>query len=127
MDIPSLIYLIINGELDSSISEVISILANATLINNLGPLPNWEYEGKVEAQLALEVPLKKSGGTSNAGTYNISSTLIDAHLSIPNTPIRLTQMNGVLNFSNERGLYSESISGQLWNQNFSANLSKRNG
>ena len=119
--------LIINGELDSSVSEVISILANSSLVNNLGPLPNWEYEGKVEAQLALEIPLKQSGGTSSAGTYNISSTLIDAHLSIPNTPIKLTQMNGVLNFSNERGLYSDSITGQLWNQDLSANLSKRNG
>lgn len=119
--------LTINGELDSSVSEVIGILANSSLVNNLGPLPSWEYEGKVEAQLALQVPLKQSGGTSSAGTYNISSTLIDAHLSIPNTPVRLTQMNGVLNFSNERGLYSDSIIGQLWNQDLSANLAKRNG
>jgi uncharacterized protein YhdP len=97
------------------------------LVNNLGPLPSWEYEGKVDAQLALEVPLRQVEGASSAGTYNISSTLTDAQLSIPNTPIRLTQMNGVLNLSNESGLYSDSITGQLWNQVLSANLSKRNG
>ena len=119
--------LTINGELDSSVSKAIGILANSSLVNNLGPLPSWEYEGKVEAQLALQVPLRQSEGASSAGTYNISSTLIDAQLSIPNTPVSLTQMNGVLNFSNERGLYSDSITGQLWNQNLSASLAKRSG
>ena len=116
----------INASVESSVSQTVNVLANSTLASNIGALANWGYGGQLQAEIALQIPLKKQDGTYDKGDYQVLGTLIDAQISIPNSPVAVTDLNGAINFSVAKGLYSEAITGQFWGQPIDAHLFSEN-
>ena len=119
-------FLRVNASVDSSVSQAINILAQSTLSSKIGSLASWTYGGKLQAELALQIPLKNPDGTLDKGIYNAIGTLQDAQISIPNSPVAVTDINGPINFSVAKGLYSKDITGQFWGQAIDAHLFKEN-
>ncbi|MBT4164936.1 MAG: hypothetical protein HOE58_09035 [Porticoccaceae bacterium] len=117
--------LFLDGSLKSDVSQAINIIAKSPLHKNIGPLADWEYSGQAKTHLALEIALAKAGGNASKGDYRVDSRLTDASLSITDTSIKLTDMVGDIHYSVEKGLYSDAISGQLWEQPFDAQIFKR--
>jgi uncharacterized protein (TIGR02099 family) len=117
--------LFLDGSLKSDVSQAINIIAKSPLHKNIGPLADWEYSGQAKTHLALEIALAKAGGNASKGDYRVDSRLTDASLSITDTSIKLTDMVGDIHYSVEKGLYSDAISGQLWEQPFNAQIFKR--
>ena len=115
----------INANLDSSVSQAINILAKSSLASNIGSLASWDYGGQLKTALMLQIPLKTADGISATGNYEVLSTLQDAQISIPNSPIVVADINGAINFSTTKGLYSEAITGRFWQQPIVARLFKK--
>ncbi len=116
--------LTVDAQVEAGLGEAIDLLAQSPLRDRIGPLAGWQYAGDVDAQLHLEIPLKKVAGKTVAGDYQISTNLNRGSLTIPNTSIGFSQVEGELNFSIADGLYSETLSGEFWGQPLKAKLFK---
>lgn len=116
--------LTVNAQVDTGLGEAIDLLAQSPLRDRIGPLAGWQYEGSVDAQLHLEIPLKKVAGKTVVGDYQISTELSGGSVTIPNTAIAISQLEGALNFSIMDGLYSDNISGEFWQRPLQAKLFK---
>lgn len=116
--------LTVDAQVEAGLGEAIDLLAQSPLRDRIGPLAGWQYAGDVDAQLHLEIPLKKVAGKTVAGDYQVSTNLNRGSLAIPNTSIGFSQLEGELNFSIADGLYSETISGEFWGQPLKAKLFK---
>lgn len=117
----------VNASVESSVAQAVNILANSTLASNIAPLASWGYGGQLQTEIALQIPLKKQEGIYDKGDYQVLGTLIDAQISIPNSPVAVKDLNGAINFSVAKGLYSEQIKGQFWRQPITVSLYKENG
>lgn len=116
--------LAVDAQVETGLGEAIDLLAQSPLRDRIGPLADWQYAGDADAQLHLEIPLTKVAGKTVAGDYQISTNLNRGLLTIPNTSIAFSQLEGELNFSIADGLYSETISGEFWGQPLKAKLFK---
>lgn len=115
-------YLFIDAEVAGDLSEVINILANSPLKNNVAGISDWDYTGKTISQLDLAIPMSKREDADSTepesqwlrGKYNVSTTIDNGSIGIPERPISMTNIQGQLNFSLQDGLYGEGIRGNFW-------------
>lgn len=117
----------LSGEINSTLAGVIDVLANSSLSGQFGVLGDWEYSGDIEADMDLVIPLSKISSIQPLTQYNVSSRLFKAGVAIPSTPIKLEQLYGELNFSNQRGFYSSLIGGQFWDEPLQIEFFKQTG
>lgn len=115
--------LTIDASLSSDVAAAIELLAASPVRANLGSTAQWQYRGRSNTQLQMEIPLTKpSAGKSNAGNYRITSVIEDANISISGAPIDITDLSGTISYSSERGLYADNLLGNLWQQPLTAKL-----
>jgi uncharacterized protein (TIGR02099 family) len=110
----------VDAQVAGDLSEVINILANSPLRNNVAGISEWNYSGQTQSHLDLAIPMSKSAKTNELkaeklrGRYNVSTTIAEGTISIPDRPISMTDIQGQLNFSVQDGLYGEGIKGNFW-------------
>jgi uncharacterized protein (TIGR02099 family) len=110
----------VDAQVEGDLSEVINILANSPLSNNVAGISDWHYSGQTQSHLDLAIPMSKSAKTNEVkaeqlrGQYNVSTTIAEGTISIPDRPISMTDIQGQLNFSVQDGLYGEGIKGNFW-------------
>jgi uncharacterized protein (TIGR02099 family) len=110
----------VDAQVSGDLSEVIKILANSPLRNNVAGISEWNYSGQTQSHLDLAIPMSKSPEADKANTsqlrgqYNVSTTIDEGSISIPDRPISMTDIQGQLNFSVQDGLYGEGIKGNFW-------------
>ncbi|MDG2502109.1 MAG: AsmA-like C-terminal region-containing protein [Porticoccaceae bacterium] len=119
--------LTVDAQVETGLGEAIDLLAQSPLRDRIGPLASWEYQGDADAQVHLEIPLKKVDGKTIPGNYQISTNLNLGSLTIPNTPISFNRLEGEMHFSTADGLYADAISGEFWQQPLQAKLFKTGG
>ena len=112
----------INGNLTSSVNESIDFLAKSPLASSIGNLVEWDYSGHVNTELLLEIPLTRPNKDRSQGQYRVKSLLSDASLNIGKTILKVDNVNGILNFTNEKGLHSELITGRFWGEHLKAKI-----
>jgi uncharacterized protein YhdP len=119
-------FIMINGDLTSTVTNSVDLLAESPLSSSVGTLVEWDYSGDVNTKIALEIPLRSSFADRSQAQYKIKSLISSASLNIPNSPLKIEDIDGTLNYSNDKGLYSDSISGRLWSQSFQARIFQDN-
>ena len=112
--------LTVDAQVNTGFSAAIDLLAQSPIRSSLGPLPSWDYTGTANAQLHLEIPVKQLSGQQNNLDYQVKAELNNGSVSIPNTPIAVTNIAGELGFSREGGLFAEGIRGKMWQQPLTA-------
>lgn len=116
--------LVVDAQIETSLGDAVEVLALSPLRGRIGPMADWQYSGVADAQLHMEIPLKKISGKNTVGNYQIQSVLDKGAVAIPNTPISISDLSGSLNFSVDDGLYSEDLRGEFWQRPLVARLFK---
>lgn len=116
--------LVVDAKVETGLGDALELLAQSPLRGRIGPMADWQYSGVADAQLHLEIPLKKIPGKALGGDYQISTNINQGSLAIPNTPISISNLVGALNFSVADGLYSDDLSGEFWQRPLKAKLFK---
>lgn len=118
---------IINGQLEADFAAMIDILAQSPLSQRLGPMANWNYAGNTRSQLYMELPSYSADKEkSPASTYKLSSIIDNGKIKITGSPIILDALTGAIEFSSEKGIFSDSLNALLWKKPFTAKLHREN-
>ena len=114
---------VIDGQLDADLSSMIDILSQSPLKKNLGPMVNWEYAGDTKTQLHIKLPAYNANKPKPVTTeYMVTSVINDGDMTITGSPIKLTKLTGEIEFTSSKGIISDSLSAELWDQPFTARL-----
>ena len=121
----------VDGLVSSELSAAVEILAKSPLKKNIGPLGGWDFSGRSEINLDLEIPLitqaMREQGIKIAGDYQISTVLRNAEIAIPNSSIGAQGLSGAIEFSVSDGLQAKNISGLFWGQPLTTELYQTGG
>ncbi|MDG1475007.1 MAG: DUF3971 domain-containing protein, partial [Porticoccaceae bacterium] len=119
--------LLIDAHAQATVSNALEALSKSPLQERIGVLSDWQYDGNVDAILDLHIPLSSKQSVLDRSLYEVKSTLHDAQISIPNTPYKVTDIHGKLDFSSDKGLTSDTIKGQFWQQPLVAIFERSDG
>lgn len=118
---------IINGQIDADLSAMIDILIQSPLSQKLGPMTNWNYAGNTNSQLYMELPSYSAEGEKPpASSYRLTSLIDNGKIEISGSPIILDSLAGEIEFSSEKGIFSDTVNGLLWENPFNAKLYRQN-
>ena len=113
--------LAIDGNIAGKTESIMKFLLTSPIKKVLGSaFDAWQYTGDVSAKVDLRVPLSED---SNEQSQRIQATLHDVNLNMADVNLEINQINGKLNYSHEKGLTSNLLTGTLWNEELSANIS----
>ena len=115
------------ADIEGDLSAAMKVIAESPLRNRLGALTRWDFGGEMTSQLDLVIPLVAAGTGSILPQYNVSALIDSGSLSIPNGPIRVTEINGQLSFSLDKGLSGEDVRANFWQRPMTAKLYKEDG
>jgi uncharacterized protein (TIGR02099 family) len=110
---------LIDGEVTADIDDAIDVLAQSPLKSRVEGLSGWQMSGDSQINLDLTIPLS-SGGVG--GSYHVDTTLSQARMARPDSEIAFEQLQGVLSYRNDKGLYSREIKGHFWGEPVIASL-----
>lgn len=114
---------VIDGQLDADLSSMIDLLIQSPLKKNLGPMVNWSYTGQTNTQLHMKLPAYMANKAKPAATeYKVTSLINNGDMSITGSPIKLEKLMGEIEFSSDKGITSDNLSAELWNQPLTARL-----
>jgi uncharacterized protein (TIGR02099 family) len=118
---------ILDGHLEADLSAMIDVLDQSPLSEKLGPMANWNYSGKTTTQLYMELPSYIADRTNPPKTnYQITSLIDNGAMVITGSPIAFENLAGEIEFSSERGIYSDNLNALLWGETFAAKLYRDN-
>ena len=118
---------VIDGHLDADLSAMIDILNQSPISQKLGPMANWNYSGDTTTEVYLEMPSYRADKANPPKTsYRITSLIDNGQMAIAGSPIILNQLAGEIEFSSERGIYSNNLSASLWDKPFNAKVYRDN-
>jgi uncharacterized protein (TIGR02099 family) len=119
--------LLIDAHAQATVSSALKALSKSPLQERIGVLSDWKYNGNVDAILDLHIPLSSMQTVVDRSLYQVTSTLNDAQISIPNTPYKVTDIYGQLDFSGDKGFTSNTIKGRFWQQPLKATFERSDG
>ena len=118
----------VDGRIEADVEEAMSILGNSPLAEGLGPLLGWKYQGKANSRLQLEIPMgTPEPGVETQGRYFVQADIDGGGLALPESPIAVSEIDGTLSYSQEKGLFSSNIQGRFWGRPITAELAKKSG
>jgi len=115
---------IIDGHLKADLSDMINVLVQSPLNKNLGPMANWTYAGETSTKVYIELPAVKDQSKKPITHYQITSKINNAKMAITGSPINLEGLSGDIEFTPQKGIYSENLQSSLWGLPFSTQLFK---
>ena len=114
---------VIDGHLDAELSSMMDLLNQSPLKKNFGPMVNWSYTGETNTHLHMKLPAYMANKAKPVATeYKVTSVINNGDMRISGSPIKLEKMMGEIEFSSDKGIISDSLSAELWNQPFTARL-----
>ena len=113
------LYLNVIGGIKSDLGEAVGVLQNSALRSRVAGLSNWSLSGESDISLDLKIPLTEKKSDSR---YHVDMTINQGLMSLSDTEISLEQLEGVLSYRDQKGLFSPSISGYIFHEPFSASL-----
>lgn len=112
-------YLSILGTIESDFGAAVDLIKNSPLRARVLGLNNWDLSGKTSISLDLNVPLSANKSNSH---HNIDMTLNDGSMSLITTNIFLDRLHGILSYRDEKGLFSNSLTGYFFDEPFDSKL-----
>lgn len=110
----------INSKLQGPAADGLRVLRDTMLRDTLGNgFDSWQLEGDMTADLSLSIPL--SPGASGA-QQQVDVKLANANLAMQSLDLEFQQLNGQLNFTDDAGLSAKKLYGELFGEQFSANI-----
>lgn len=88
-----------------------------------GFLPDWQWQGDYEADIALTMPFTFKEEQID---YQVDVRLRDNHINMTAQDIQLSKLNGSLRYSKNHGLQSDEFVFELWDKPFSAKANSDN-
>jgi len=114
---------IIDGQLEADLSAMIDVLTQSPLNKKLGPMVNWAYAGDTLTRLHLELPASVEGQTPvPVSSYKATSVIHNGTVAVTGSAVELDALSGDIEFTSEKGIYSDNLKAALWDQPFSAKL-----
>ena len=104
-------HLKLTADLQSSVKDVLTILQTAPLEADY-TFDGWNGEGALAGKLSLDIPLE--GSTEPHVVVDVAAN--GASLSMPEPPLKLTQIVANLRFNSASGLSAPSIRARVLNQ-----------
>jgi len=118
---------IIDGLLDADLSTMMNILAQSPLQKNLGPMKDWNFSGVTQTRVHLELPTKTNQlSEKQLPQYQVVSKINNGAMKITGSPISLQNLSAEIEFSDSKGIISDSLVANLWEQPLGARLFKEN-
>jgi uncharacterized protein (TIGR02099 family) len=118
---------IIDGLLDADLSTMVNILAQSPLQKNLGPMTDWDFSGDTQTLVHLELPTKTNQlSEKQIPQYQIVSKINNGAMKITGSPISLQKLSAEIEFSDSKGIVSDHLEANLWEQPLGARLFKEN-
>ena len=118
---------IIDGLLDADLSTMVNILAQSPVKKNLGSMKDWSFSGETQTLVHLELPVKtKQLSERQTPQYKIVSKIDNGAMKISGSPIALQNLSAEIEFSDIKGIVSDSLVANLWGQPLNARLFKDN-
>lgn len=111
--------LLINGLVQSDLGDAIDVLAQSPLKSRVQGLEGWELSGGSSINLDLTIPLKANTGR---GSYKVDTTIEQGLMSLPGSNVAFKQLQGILKYRDNKGLYAEKINGRFWGESVAARL-----
>jgi uncharacterized protein (TIGR02099 family) len=110
---------VISGEVEGPISDVVKLLGETPLQKHFGPLVEAvEVSGKSETRMSMAIPLKRSDELKIDGRLK----MINASMKVKPARLDVRQINGELHFSEDQ-VDAKGIKAQVMGQPVSVNVS----
>ena len=118
---------VVDGQLDADLSAMVNILAQSPVEKNLGSMKDWSFSGETQSFVHLELPVKTNQLSERPiPPYQIISKINNGAMQISGSPISLRNISAEIEFSDNMGIVSDSLTATLWGQPLSARLFKDN-
>jgi uncharacterized protein YhdP len=118
---------LIDGQLDADLSAMVDILALSPLEKNLGPMKDWDFSGATQVFVHLELPANSNQlPERQIPQYQIVSKINNGAMKISGSPILFNNLNTEIEYSDSKGIVSDSLVAKLWGQSLTARLFKDN-
>lgn len=111
----------INGRLHGLATDALLYLQQTPLQEVVaGSLNNWILSGNHQTNLGLKIPF---GQSNKQLKVDVSTALYDSALTIPSVDLTFNQLNGSIAYSTTKGLFSQKLQSQLFDNNVIASIS----
>ena len=101
-----------SGSLKGSMTDSLRVLNETPLKEVIdGAAEDWRGEGRVSAQLAMEVPLETSKRETDV---KLKMHFYQADLALPAYDLNFLKITGDLNYTSEQGLFSHNLRAELF-------------
>jgi uncharacterized protein (TIGR02099 family) len=112
-------YVHILGSIKSDLGEAVDVLARSPLKSRVIGLADWDISGESTISLNAKIPLTEHNSSSY---YSVDAIIDQGLMSLPDTQVSLKNLQGVLSYRDERGLFSPSLRGDIFGAPFAASL-----
>ncbi len=113
--------LLITGLIQSDAPAALQLLQNSPVRNAIGKtFDTWEVQGNVNAELELLIPLSADQAKQE---QKVRVDFSKASLGITDLNLQLKNVTGTLYYQKDKGLFAKNLSGKLWNEVVTADIS----
>ncbi|ARN72974.1 YhdP family protein [Oceanicoccus sagamiensis] len=114
------IWLTIDAQAAGQSSDAIRLVNESALQQVVGNVfKQWQLDGQASAEVSLGLPLV---GATRPADIDVAVQLQDTDLLMPEYRLQFTDVNGPLNYSSERGMYSPGLNALLYNKPFTVTV-----
>lgn len=104
----------VESAFSGSVGDALKLMQDSPLAELTGnPLAGWSGEGQVNGDLALAIPLRRSGESAAQLQADIDFQLDGARVDIPQLQAPLEQLRGRFNFTRGTGLRADDLSARF--------------
>lgn len=104
----------IRGQVKGPAGDGLQVLRESPLREALGStFDTWSLDGKMAVDLTLSIPLERG---APGELQQVKVDLQEADLDMENLRLRVDQLAGRIEYSNQAGLSATGLQGQLWQQ-----------
>ncbi|RLA47225.1 MAG: TIGR02099 family protein [Gammaproteobacteria bacterium] len=112
------------GDVTTSLSEGAATLLASPLKERVAMLHDWQLQGEAEVKLDLAIPL---GGEAARAHYHVDVNTKNGQMKHRTTDLEFYQLQGLVAYRDEKGLYSPGMQGRFLGQEMSATMATNRG
>ena len=116
------LWLTIKGAINGAASSALKVVNESALRAIVGPVfERWQLTGTAKAVIDLGIPLAQP---SLEPVVSVDLELFDTLLELPDYRLRFVDVNGPLHYRSARGIWTDAISAQFFDQPLRASVSQ---
>ena len=113
-------WLTVSGHLRGSSDEAFQYFRDTPIQQVVeNTFDSWYAHGRLDTALWLRMPLVEAAVEPHV---RLNTRFYDNHLAVRDLDLNIGQLNGRLTFDSRKGLFSESLSGELFGGSFNASI-----